>query len=83
MHACVRVRMCMHVCTPPQRIWTPLGRPDWQVVGARLRNRGTGGFLNIRGGSHLRGHGNTGPPWSPANLEGEPSSEVTLRLVAH
>ena len=54
----------------------------WRLEGDRLRNRGTGGVLNVRPGGSLRGHGNSGPPWRIAEgLESETSSTVALRAV--
>ena len=38
----------------------------WRWDGVTLRNRASGGFLNVRPGGRLRGHGNKGPPWRVA-----------------
>ena len=58
--------------------WTAAPSAVWRVDGERLYNRGTGGYLNARAGGVLRGHGNTGPPWSVASAETGPSSEMSL-----
>ena len=54
----------------------------WRVDGDRLRNRASGGVLNVRSGGLLRGHGNVGPPWRVAEgMADELSSVVALRSV--
>ena len=64
---------------PPVGTVFPAGA-SWQLVSGRLRNRLTGGFLNGRKGGHMRGHGNSGPPWR-ASLTAEPSNLLELRVV--
>lgn len=64
--------------------WTAPADVVWSYEadgrGHRLRSRATGGFLNVRRGGLLRGHGNRGPPWT-LSTEREMSNEVELRLV--
>ena len=62
--------------------WCAPASACWRIDADRLRNRGTGGVLNVRSGGNLRGHGNSGPPWRVA--EGGPketSSVIALRAV--
>ena len=65
-----------------KKAWVAPAGACWQLNGERLRNRGTGGVLNVRPGGNLRGHGNSGPPWrADDGLEGEETSLVSLRAV--
>ena len=42
--------------------WYAPASACWRIDGDRLRNRGTGGVLNVRSGGNLRGHSNAGVP---------------------
>lgn len=61
--------------------WRAPEEAVWSYDGDRLRNRGTGGYLNVRKGGVLRGHGNIGPPWHRAQGD-ELSSILSLRSVS-
>ena len=61
--------------------WVASPYACWRLEGDRLRNKGTGGFLNVRQGGWLRGHGNSGPPWRVADVDTEPSSVLAMRAV--
>ena len=53
----------------------------WRWDGVTLRNRASGGFLNVRPGGRLRGHGNKGPPWRVADRKDDASVQIGLRVV--
>jgi hypothetical protein len=52
----------------------------WRFEQGGLRNRGTNGWLNVRPGGELRGHGNSGPPWRVAHVA-LPSTALAVRAL--
>ena len=61
--------------------WLAPREACWRLESGGLRNRASGGWLNVRGGGELRGHSNKGPPWRVA-YRPTPSTELLLRAVA-
>lgn len=65
--------------------WKAKPEESWRISfgkdsSTQLLNRGSGGFLNVRPHRQLRGHGNSGPPWTAATAP-TGSTRFEMRLA--